>query len=322
MGLTPKAFRQKQLADKSKNKAVNKDPLTKPVVKTDDFPSKNTLKKRMKQRLDEGEEGIEEALQEVKGEETRKKRARKALDDEGKPKATKRQKKIAAFESRVAARGSETPEAKTAREVYVGNLPLALNEDQLRAHFSGCGEIAELRVAMRNSDKKSRGFGFIAFKDQASCEAALKLNGLPFDGRDLKVGRTTSADAAPRKTNATKKRDKKGNPAFEVMFGNLPFNADKKAIRRKAKECGPADRILVPYRTEGKHKGQHKGVAFVTYKTEESFQKALTLNGTVWKGVTIRAIKNGTEVKTEKPKKDEEMEGEDDDEEDEEEEEE
>lgn len=324
MGLTPKKFRQKQLAEKEKAKLVNKDPLTKKTeVKTDDLPSKKTLKKRMKSRLDEGEEGIDDAMKEVRAEEKRLKRAAKALGTDGKPKPTKRQRKIADFEARAAARGDETPEAKSARQVYVGNLPLELNQDQLRAHFIGCGEIAEIRVMMRPSGEKSRGFGFIVFKDKASCASALKLNGLPFAGRELKVSGTTGTETAPLSKDAKRKKDMKGNPELEVMFGNMPFGADKKAIRKKVKECGPTDRVLVPYQTYGKFKGRHKGVAFVTYKTEEAFQKALALNGTVYKGVNIKAIKHGTEVKTEKRSKDVEMgEGDDDDDEEEEEEEE
>mmetsp|Transcript_41665 Transcript_41665/g.62187 ORF Transcript_41665/g.62187 Transcript_41665/m.62187 type:complete len:287 (+) Transcript_41665:117-977(+) len=256
----------------------------------------------MKAKIDEGEEGIEEAMAEIKADEKRKRKAVEALGPDGKPKLTKRLKRVADHSARVAARGGETAEAAAKREVFVGNIPKDVNQDQLRTHFSGCGEITEVRVAMSGNLKKSRGYAFIAFKDKASCEAAITtMDGQPFAGKPLKVGRPTGVDSTPSENNPDK--EPKGNPELEVMFNNLPFSRKKKALKRKFRFLGATDRIRIPAKKEGSHIGKHNGLAFVTYKTEEGFKAAMALNGTEWHGRVLKVEKRLDVPRPDKSKK-------------------
>ncbi len=78
--------------------------------------------------------------------------------------------------------------------IYVGNLPYDVSEDDLRQAFEAYGEVSSTSVIMDKLSGKSRGFGFVEMPNQAEAEAAIAgLNGQDFKGRALTVN-----EARPR----------------------------------------------------------------------------------------------------------------------------
>lgn len=62
--------------------------------------------------------------------------------------------------------------------VFVQGLTYSTTEKTLRKAFSKCGEIVNLKLPMCQWDEtQSRGFAFISYKDEASVNEALKLDG-------------------------------------------------------------------------------------------------------------------------------------------------
>jgi len=59
-------------------------------------------------------------------------------------------------------------------KLYVGNLPFALTDEQLRELFSKFGEVVEAVVIRNKYNGRSKGFGFVTMKDEAMAEAAIK----------------------------------------------------------------------------------------------------------------------------------------------------
>jgi len=72
--------------------------------------------------------------------------------------------------------------------LYVGNLPFEVGEDELHELFSAQGEVVSAKVIMDRETGRPRGFGFV---EMATPEAAQKaidsLDGQDFRGRNLKV---------------------------------------------------------------------------------------------------------------------------------------
>ena len=72
--------------------------------------------------------------------------------------------------------------------LYVGNLPYDLSEDDLRAAFAAYGEVASANIITDRETGRSKGFGFVEMPDNSSADAAIKgLNGSALNGRAIKV---------------------------------------------------------------------------------------------------------------------------------------
>lgn len=72
--------------------------------------------------------------------------------------------------------------------VYVGNLPFATTEAELRERASPYGEIASCMIVIDRETGRSRGFGFVEMPDQDEAVAMIEgLNGSTLGGRVLTV---------------------------------------------------------------------------------------------------------------------------------------
>ena len=85
-------------------------------------------------------------------------------------------------------------------KVYVGNLPFSVDDNQLKELFSSYGEIEEANVIKNKFSGRSKGFGFVTFKDEESAKKAIsEMNEKEVEGRALKVNEAKPFDPdAPR----------------------------------------------------------------------------------------------------------------------------
>ena len=73
-------------------------------------------------------------------------------------------------------------------KVYVGNLPFTVSDTELKNLFSSFGNVTEATVIVDRFSKRSKGFGFVTFEDDASAaKAVAEMNGKDVEGRELKV---------------------------------------------------------------------------------------------------------------------------------------
>jgi cold-inducible RNA-binding protein len=80
-------------------------------------------------------------------------------------------------------------------KLFVGGLGPMTTAADLRTFFSRFGELVEAIVVPNRSTGRSRGFGFVSYRDVTAAEAAIKgMNGVELDGHPLKVNR---AEARP-----------------------------------------------------------------------------------------------------------------------------
>ncbi len=82
--------------------------------------------------------------------------------------------------------------------IYVGNLPYRITEDELRASFEAYGTVSSVRIVIDRDTGKSKGFGFVEMPGQAEAEDAVKkLDGAMVNGRNLRVNEARPRPAAP-----------------------------------------------------------------------------------------------------------------------------
>jgi len=85
----------------------------------------------------------------------------------------------------IAGGDAERPDPRFA--VFVGGLPLNVEDDQLWRRFIECGDIASVRVVRDHRSSVGKGFGYVNFTDETAVGRALKLNGSDLDGRSIRV---------------------------------------------------------------------------------------------------------------------------------------
>jgi len=95
-------------------------------------------------------------------------------------------------------------------KVYVGNLPFSFDDDNLKELFSPYGEIEEVTVIKDKFSGRSKGFGFVTFKNAESAQSAIsELNEKEIEGRALKVNeaKPMDPDRPRREFNRGPRRD-------------------------------------------------------------------------------------------------------------------
>ncbi len=83
--------------------------------------------------------------------------------------------------------------------IYVGNLPSTVNENDLRDAFQAFGQVDKTAVIKDKFSGESRGFGFV---EMASREEATKAIAM-LNGKDLK-GRALKVNEAKPKTDSSR----------------------------------------------------------------------------------------------------------------------
>jgi RNA recognition motif-containing protein len=80
-------------------------------------------------------------------------------------------------------------------KVYVGNLPFSVDLEKLKELFTPFGEIEEAIIISDKFSGRSKGFGFVTFKDDASAKKAIaEMNEKEIEGRGLKVNEAKPMD--------------------------------------------------------------------------------------------------------------------------------
>ena len=73
-------------------------------------------------------------------------------------------------------------------QIFVGNLPHQVTQEDLKPYFSPFGEITQIFVVKDRETQRSRGFGFVTFAtENAASQAVEAMHGKPIDGRPLTV---------------------------------------------------------------------------------------------------------------------------------------
>ncbi|WP_297089677.1 RNA-binding protein [uncultured Draconibacterium sp.] len=81
--------------------------------------------------------------------------------------------------------------------IYIGNLPFNLGEEDLREIFEEYGEVASAKIIMDKFTGRSKGFGFIEMEDDSEATKAIEeLNNAEVGGRNIKVN-----ESKPRENN-------------------------------------------------------------------------------------------------------------------------
>ena len=84
--------------------------------------------------------------------------------------------------------------------IYVGNLPYTITEDDLNEAFSEFGEVASVSIIKDKFSGQSKGFGFVEMPNDSDAEEAIKaLNERDLKGRNLRVNQAKPREERPQR---------------------------------------------------------------------------------------------------------------------------
>ncbi|VAX30864.1 RNA-binding protein [hydrothermal vent metagenome] len=83
--------------------------------------------------------------------------------------------------------------------IYVGNLPYDVSEDELKELFSEFGEVSTVNIITDKFSGQSKGFGFVEMPNDSEADEAIKaLNGKEIKGRNIKVNQAKPRGERPQ----------------------------------------------------------------------------------------------------------------------------
>jgi RNA recognition motif-containing protein len=86
-----------------------------------------------------------------------------------------------------------------ATNLFVGNLPYAMDNDKLSQLFAAAGTVTSAKVISDKYSGRSRGFGFVEMASEEESKKAIEMfNGKDIEGRALVVNEARPREERPQ----------------------------------------------------------------------------------------------------------------------------
>ncbi len=73
-------------------------------------------------------------------------------------------------------------------QIYAGNLPYKIKEDELKRLFEAHGEVSSVKIVTDRETGRSKGFGFVEMPNEGEANNAIsQLNNAEVMGRNIQV---------------------------------------------------------------------------------------------------------------------------------------
>ena len=83
--------------------------------------------------------------------------------------------------------------------IYVGNLPYGVTEDELQNAFSEFGEVSSVKIITDRYSGQSKGFGFVEMANDSEADEAINsLNESQMKDRSIKVNQARPRGGKPQ----------------------------------------------------------------------------------------------------------------------------
>ncbi|VUZ46358.1 unnamed protein product [Hymenolepis diminuta] len=148
-------------------------------------------------------------------------------------------------------------------KLFVGGLHQSTNTNGLHNYFSKFGDIEESIVMMDNKTGRSRGFGYVKFKEPSAVDQVLSKKVHVIDNKEVD----------PKRCNINMRG--KNKRSLKIFVGGIAFEHDEEIIRSFFQCYGNVTDVNL-LSTPGRPR--HRGFAFVGFDDEEVVKRLIKIH--------------------------------------------
>ncbi|EMC92299.1 hypothetical protein BAUCODRAFT_38330 [Baudoinia panamericana UAMH 10762] len=178
-----------------------------------------------------------------------------------------------------------TDDERDRRTVFVQQLAARLRTKELQAFFEAVGPVVEAQIVKDRVSGRSKGVGYVEFKDEESVQKAIQLTGQKLLGIPI-IAQLTEAEKnrQARHTEGTATQSN-GIPFHRLYVGNIHFSITEDDLKNVFEPFGELEFVQL----QKEEQGRSKGYGFVQFIDPAQAKEALEkMNGFELAGRPIR----------------------------------
>lgn len=158
-------------------------------------------------------------------------------------------------------------------KLFIGGLSYSTDDIALKTYFEKYGPLTDYVVMKMSDSKRSRGFGFVSFKNEEDLEKCLEDKPHDLDGRTVDTKRATPRDESEtkdKKGRGSERGTANGNPEDKIMrklfIGGLNYTTSEEDMKKYFERYGPLEDCVVMKFPDS---GRSRGFGFIVFEKGE-----------------------------------------------------